>query len=119
MITEGVVACTVGSNDGLGAWVPIEQRFPDIGVPVWLYNEDANVFIGYLVDDGDGCLWARCTAQPNLDALGVWHSAGGEIDEECEPMLWQPLPDVPRYTQAGLDAARESARQFVAGLRVE
>lgn len=119
MSSEGAAVGAAGPDDGLGTWVPIGQRLPGIGVPVWLYNEDAHVFIGYLVNDSDGCLWARCTAQPNLDSLGVWQSTGGEIDEECEPMLWQPLPDVPRYTQAGLDAARESARQFVAGLRVE
>ena len=116
MDEQDATPTNVGSNDQLGAWAPVAQRLPDFDVPVWLY-ESGIVYIGCRIDDSDGWLWARCYGMPYVNARGVWTVLDAEAEDD-HPTLWQPLPDVPRYTQAELDAAIAEAGRLQAVIRV-
>lgn len=108
----------VASSEGLGAWVPTAENLPAYYVPVWLY-ENGSVYVGCRIFDSDGWLWAKCYLLPYVDKSGEWKVVDAEVDDDYNPTLWHPLPEVPRYTHAELDAAADEARRLVAGIRVE
>ena len=96
----------------------VAERLPDFDVPVWLY-EDGRAFIGCRFYDSDGWLWARCYGMPYIDARGAWRRIDAEADEDYKPTLWQPLPDIPRYTREELDDAAVKATAMHAAIKVE
>jgi hypothetical protein len=117
-MNESDTPAKVGSMEGLCGWVPVADRLPDMDVPVWLY-ENGRAFIGCRSDGGEGWLWAQCYVVPALDARGKWQKIDAEADDDYQPTLWQPLPDVPRYSRVELDAAAERGKELAASLRVE
>lgn len=112
----------VGLSEGLGAWVPVGSRLPDLDMPVWLYLPDGpRIVQGCRTEDSDGWYWANCYSSAYFDPThegGKWRSLDAEMDDDYQPSLWQPLPEPPRYTQAELDAAAAEARRLVAGILV-
>jgi hypothetical protein len=115
---ENDTPAKVGSMEGLGGWIPVAERLPELDQPVWLY-ESGRAFIGCRSDGGGGWLWAQCYVVPSLDDQGNWQAVDADADDDYQPTLWQPLPDVPRYSQTELDVAAERGKEIAASLRVE
>lgn len=107
-----------GLSAGLGAWVSCADDLPTYDLPVWLY-ENGRAYVGCRIFDSDGWLWAKCYSMPYLDKDGTWKMVDAEVDDDYRPTLWQPLPDVPRYSEAELKAAQGEAAATLAALRVE
>lgn len=82
----------VGSSDS-PAWVRCEDRLPELGEIVWLWEEGRGPWIGSRDDAGEGWLWGKAYGS-------IWHTgekwdADVEQDDDYKPSHWMPLPPMP------------------------
>lgn len=76
-------------------WVSVDERLPDIDVPVWLYEPGRGAWVGCRSDSGEGWLWGNTYGNHSLRADGSWSAWGHEVDDDYRPTFWQPLPALP------------------------
>lgn len=62
--------------------------------PIWLADADGFVWIGERCFEGDGWLWGNCylSVYPKVDK--TWGSSDCQIDDDYQPIYWQPLPSL-------------------------
>ena len=73
-------------------WIPVTERLPEIGVPVWLIYGD-QIWIGARCDAGDVWLWGKCYDRPWIED-GIW-KCDAETDDEYTVTSWMSLPAPP------------------------
>ncbi len=71
-------------------WIPVEERLPEMGKPVWALMKSGSIGIFARVDDDDGWLWANSYGS-------AWFSDGKwqmdlETDDDYEVVMWKDLP---------------------------
>lgn len=77
---------------GESKWISVDEKLPDLGIPVWLF-EEGRIYMGGRCDDSEGWLWGQAYDEPYIDN-GVWKSEL-YVDDEYKPTHWQPLPQPP------------------------
>ena len=93
-ITGRVTAFQVEVPPSPLGWVRIEDRLPELGEIVWLWEQGRGPWIGSRGDpDSEGWLWGNAYGS-------MWHNgakwdADVEQDDEYKPTHWQPLPLLP------------------------
>jgi hypothetical protein len=83
-------------------WISIDERLPELDIPVWLACGD-NLFIGCRNDDGDGWLWCNCYGSMYWDKT-KWSSFDADADDYL-PTHWMPLPTPPNLNSTPPDVA--------------
>lgn len=76
-------------------WVSVDDRLPDLDVPVWACGPNDHPFIGARVFDCDGWLWGKCYSVPCVDSDGKWDCEDCEVDDDYAVTRWRPLPPPP------------------------
>ena len=87
--------CALRGAQKESGWLPIETA-PD-ETPVWLVDAEGAVWIGeraYVGEDG-GWLWGNCYMAVYQRGDCSWASSSNEIDDDYQPIAWQPLPSPP------------------------
>lgn len=80
-----------------GAWVSVDERLPDMMVPVLGYTAGGSLSVFARDDvDGEGWLWARASWIGDLA-----DPRGFEADDDYDVKFWQPLPIPPQPGQEG------------------
>ena len=76
-------------------WTPVSERLPELGVPVWLF-ENGIIWIGCRADDADGWLWANCYGSQAYCQEKLWYCEEAETDDDYKPTHWKSLPEPPK-----------------------
>lgn len=76
-------------------WISVEDRLPEIGVPVWI-DAEGQAGIGARCDMNDGTwMWGFALSPPYWDdESSSWVIDGYDCENEY-PSSWMPLPSPP------------------------
>ena len=85
------LSCSVADLFG---WIRTDERLPELGEIVWLWEEFRGPWIGSRdCPDFEGWLWGN--AYGTIWRNGQKWDADVEQDDEYKPTHWQPLPLLP------------------------
>jgi len=75
-------------------WIPVEERLPEIGRAVWLYDGEL-IWVGCRdMVDSKHWLFGRSYGHYWRDENG-W-ACDNEIDDQYQPTHWKTLPNPPK-----------------------
>jgi hypothetical protein len=81
-------------------WISVDERLPDIGMPVWIMLESGRMIVGGRGVNGDEWHWCRCYGDFYYDK--GWKTRRLEMDDDYKVTRWRPLPMALAAAQKGV-----------------